>query len=337
MPEETDRWQVGRIHHDTTYVLPPEDDVLAYRDTPPPTPHWVIQGLEAGDVGILSAPGGMGKSMLCLALAWAVASGLRFFGQWAVSEPGDVTYLYAEDSTRVMHQRLHALAQMAEQGLTNAVAHRLHLIGLRGHPPKLARSELHGDITPNIPALTAIADTLTTQDHPRLLILDPLIQFHALDENDNGQMSQFIDVMAALGEQCGAAVILTHHEAKGAATGSQGAVRGAGAIVNEARWLVSLRSLTARQARALDIASEDVWRYLLVSAPKVNSTAQLPELLLERDGQSGALRLSSAKQNALRTLPRTLSGPAPPLHDTIPGGSHDSQPSPLPVPDWLRF
>jgi len=335
MTEPTDRWQAGRIHHSTTYVLPPEDDVAGYRDTPPPVPHWVVQGLETGDVGILSAPGGMGKSMMCLSLAWAVASGQRFFGQWAVSEPGDVTYLYAEDSARVMHQRLHALAQMAELGLTNAVAHRLHLIGLRGHPPKLAGSELHGDITPNIAALTAIADTLTAQAHPRLLVIDPMIKFHSLDENDNGQMSQFIDVMAALGEQCGVAVILTHHEAKGTATGSQRAVRGAGAIVNEARWLVSLRPLTGRQAQDLDIADEDLWRYLLVCAPKVNSTAKLPDLLLERDGQSGTLQLS-ARQHALKTLPHTLSRPTKHPYDPPEGGSHAPQQQQPRIPDWLR-
>jgi RecA-family ATPase len=273
-------WQTARFSDGESYTLPQEDDVQCYRDTPPPAPHWVIQGLEAGDVGILSAPGGMGKSMACLSIA---------SGQWAVSEPGDVTYLYAEDSPRVMHQRWHALAQMAEKGLPNAVAHRLHFIGLRGHPPKLmTRGEPSNQVTINTPVLTAIAETLAAQSHPRLLIIDPMVKFHSLDENDNGQMSQFIDLMATVGQQCGVAAILTHHKAKGAATGSQGAVRGAGAIVNEARWLVSLRPLPASQARALDIADEDVWRYLLASAPKVNSTAKLPDLLLERGAQSGS-------------------------------------------------
>lgn len=186
--------QHSRFIEGESYTLPPEDEVQCYRDTPPPAPHWVIQGLETGDVGILSAPGGMGKSMLCLSLASAVASGQRFFGQWAVSDPGDVTYLYAEDSPRVMHQRLHALAQMSEKGLPNAVAHRLHCIGLRGHPPKLmTRGEPSNPVIINTPVLTAIAATLAAQPHPRLLIIDPMIKFHSLDENDNGQMSQFID------------------------------------------------------------------------------------------------------------------------------------------------
>ena len=63
-------------------------------DTVPPAPDWIIEGLEPGDVGILSAAGAVGKSMLCLNFATAVAAGTDLFGKWAVgANSGDVTYL----------------------------------------------------------------------------------------------------------------------------------------------------------------------------------------------------------------------------------------------------
>lgn len=91
------------------YQLPQEDDIRAFLTTPPPRPDWVIEGLEPGDVGIISAPGGTGKSMFCLSVGIGVASGSPLFGQWDVDAPGDVLYLYAEDQPATVHRRLYLL------------------------------------------------------------------------------------------------------------------------------------------------------------------------------------------------------------------------------------
>ena len=122
------------------YTLPTEDDLFAFRDNPAPKPDWVIEGMEPGDVGLLTAPGGIGKSMLCLSLASAVASGQPIFGQWQVGTPGDVLYMYAEDSARVMHRRFHALCRLLADGgngMTDSILRRLHFICVRNNPPKL--------------------------------------------------------------------------------------------------------------------------------------------------------------------------------------------------------
>ena len=42
-------------------------------------PHFIIPGLEAGQVGILSAPGATGKTIFSLELAFSLASGYRLF------------------------------------------------------------------------------------------------------------------------------------------------------------------------------------------------------------------------------------------------------------------
>lgn len=279
------------------YTLPPADNIRTYRDTPPPAPDWVVQGLEPGNVGVLSAAGGTGKSMLCLSLSLAVASAASLFGRWAVSDqPGDVLYLYAEDSGPVMHRRIHAMAQIAS--ISDDVADRMHFVGVRGGTPKLMIQGNQGIADTQSDVIQALIDLLMTYSNPRLLILDPLVKFHALEENSNGQMNQLLDLVTKLSDAVGVATILTHHVSKVSVTaagqsGLQQSARGASAIVDEARWLVSLTPLDAKSAKSYGIPAADAWRYLTATSPKVNGTGRLPDLLLERQPGSGVLLLSS--------------------------------------------
>jgi hypothetical protein len=118
-------------------------------------------------------------------------------------------------------------------------------------------------------------------------------------------MNDFIDLMARLGTETGVGVILVHHETKSGEAGSQNAIRGAGAIVNEARWAVTLRKLSVKEAQAVGIDEDERWKYVFASSPKVNGTGKLPDLILER-GPSGVLSLSAKHwltKNGFRTPP----------------------------------
>jgi RecA-family ATPase len=286
-----------------TNFFPPPDDIRLFRDTEPPDPDWIIEGLEPGDVGLLSAAGGTGKSMMCLNFATAVASGTDLFGKWVVGTPGDVTYLYAEDGEATMHRRMHALARQLG-GIPDSVVDRLHFYCLRGQPPKFATQGIQrGKVDGNAPVLNELVTVLKTQTRPRLLIVDPLVKFHSLDENSNEQMNDFIDLMVWLAGETGVGVILVHHEAKNGEAGSQNAIRGAGAIVNEARWAVTLRKLTVKEAQGLGINEDARWKYVVASTPKINGTGKLPDLILER-GTSGVLSLRARHwltKNGFRT------------------------------------
>ncbi|MCL4494680.1 MAG: helicase RepA family protein [Firmicutes bacterium] len=273
------------------YHLPPDDDLIAFRDTPPNPPDWVIEGLEAGDVGLLTAPGGVGKSMLCLSLAMAVASGQALFGQWQVGAPGDVLYLYAEDSTRVMHRRFYALSH--QNGITDPIINRLHFICVRNNPPKIMIRGQQGLVQPQNDVIHAILAEVQQYPRPRLIILDPMLKFHTLEENANNEMNQFLDLLGQLGEAVGAAILITHHTTKGKSTdtgdlSTQEASRGAGAIVNEARWQASLKPIGPKMIAKLGLDDDQGWRYLTLSIPKRNSTGRLSDILLER-GMEGIL------------------------------------------------
>jgi len=270
-------------------IFPAADNLRAFRDLTPPDPDWVIEGLEPGDVGVITAPGAAGKSMFCLNLAVAVASGQPLFGIWQVSKPGDVLYLYAEDSVESMHRRFHALCQL--ESISDPVIDRLTFINVRSNPPKFAIRGMQGLVMRQQDVLGGLDQVLSTMIQPRLIILDPMLKFHALEENANNEMNQFLEILGSVAAQAHCAVIFVHHVSKGSDTKHQESARGATAIVNEARWQVALSRLDAKALKRYDIPETDAWRFLEASTPKINGAAQLPTLLLERM-RGGVLQFS---------------------------------------------
>lgn len=74
-------------------------------------PRWVLYPyIEAGGPTILAAPGGAGKSLLALAMAYSVASGYAILGRLDVG-PVPVLYLDYETSADIHAERLQALAR----------------------------------------------------------------------------------------------------------------------------------------------------------------------------------------------------------------------------------
>lgn len=278
-----------------SWQMPKLDDRRRFLSGPPPKADWVIEGLKSGDVGILSAPGGTGKSMFCLSLMSSVAGGQPLFGAWAVGTRGDVLYMYSEDDSDTVWARTWALNQISP--LDPADDARQHSVCVRVKTPKLmVRGEDRSGIAQACTdAVAQIMSVVKGFLHPRLLILDPLIKFHTLDENNNSEMEQFMSLMVQIATELGVAILLTHHVGKSAVLNGQSttqqSARGASAIIDQARWQVALNTLDAKSAGKLGIPEADAWKYLTATNPKINGAARLPDLLLER-GPDGVLMRS---------------------------------------------
>ncbi len=286
--------------HTRAHRLPPEDDIRTFMSQKPPDYDWVIEGLEPGQVGVLHAPPGTGKSMLCLSIIYAVASGTDLFGQWTVSEAGDVLYLYADDDSRDTWRRMYGLEQLnaaAHIPTLNVVKDRMHMICMTGTPQRLMVSGVgHGSCVAAEPDIEEIARRLQGYVNPRLLIIDPLIKFHALNENDNNEMHQFFERLIRLARELSIAILVVHHTGKAAITngmgGEQEAVRGASSITGAARIDYALMPLGHKQAKALGIEATESGRYVVLKTAKINSGPALGRLLLERSAFGGVLMLS---------------------------------------------
>lgn len=261
--------QISREHS----LLPSRIDVLsAIAETPPDVP-FLLPGLAPSTVGIVAGMGAVGKSALLLSVAVSVCAGVPLAGgAWQPPKsPGRVVYLAGEDSELILKRRLHALGEHLTKDpeggrLLGDLSVRLDLRSLVGRVPTLV--DEHGQRT------ALWHQVKDAARDARLLILDPLSRFHALDENDNRLMTLLVQHLEAIAADTGAAILIAHHTSKAAVVsgtaGEQQAARGASALVDGARWVANLWRLPAKEAEKLGWDERTRRRHAILTVPKVN-------------------------------------------------------------------
>ncbi len=165
---------------------------------------WLVEGLwGASSVGVIGGAPKCAKTWLGLDMALSVATGTACLGKYAGPEPGPVLVYLAEDALLVVRERIAGMARY--RGLD------------------LARVEVHVITTPVL-RLDRDRDRArlweTTQRlRPRLLVLDPLVRLHGIDENHAGEVAELLAYFRSLQRQLDLSVLLVHHTRKNAAAG----------------------------------------------------------------------------------------------------------------------
>ena len=160
---------------------------------------WLIQGLWTDQaVGILGGEPKCCKSFLALDVAVSVASGAACLRQFAVCRSGPVLLFPAEDSLAVVRQRLEGIAAAAQVPFDSLPVQVITTPTLRLDTPE-DRSRLRETVQ---------------QLRPVLLVLDPLIRLHRVDENDASQIAGLLSYLRELQRQFALAVMLVHHARK---------------------------------------------------------------------------------------------------------------------------
>jgi DNA-binding transcriptional ArsR family regulator len=177
-------------------------------------PGWLVEGLwAAAGVGIVGGAPKCCKTWLSLDLAVSVASGTDALGRFHVETPGPVLLYAAEDAPVRIRDRLEAIA--SARGLPLADLD----VGL------IVTDSVRLDTERDRARLRA-----TLERRPRLLILDPLVRLHRIDENSAGEMSALLGELRAVQRAYDVAVLLVHHLRKNAAPRGQDgqSLRGSG-------------------------------------------------------------------------------------------------------------
>lgn len=164
-----------------------------------PQTQWLVEGLWADQaVGILGGEPKCCKSFLALDVAVSVASGAPCLRQFPVRRTGPVLLFPAEDSLAVVRQRLAGIAAAAQVTFESLPVQVITAPALRLDTPADRQRLWH-----------------TIQHHqPILLILDPLIRLHRVDENDATQIATLLSYLRELQRQFHLAVLLVHHARK---------------------------------------------------------------------------------------------------------------------------
>ena len=218
-------------------------------------------------VSVLAAPGGVGKSALALGQAVALACGRPLLGE-RVHHSVPVWVLNLEDPLDELNRRLAALLRL-HRVADDAVAGRLFLHS--GRTRRVCMAALSGDgavVRPDQEAVTAAALAAGVG----LIVVDPFVKSHALDENSNPHMDAAATAWAEVAERTGAAVLLVHHVRKLGLAGvaDVDSARGAKALTDAARSASMLSPMTVEEAARLGVPAGERWRHVRLDDAKAN-------------------------------------------------------------------
>jgi hypothetical protein len=204
-------------------------------------------------VSVLGAPGGTGKTAYAIAVALSVALG-RPLVEEPVHSPGPVWIYNLEDPRDEVLRRVQA-ALIAHRIPATDLASRLYLDSGREQPLILA-TRLPDGSTVATPLVQALIAELTRRQ-VRLLIVDPFVKSHRLEENRNEQVDFAATLWSQVADAAGCAILLVHHFRKGGIAGDADAFRGASALVDAARAAVTLSVMSEREAEGFKVLPDE--------------------------------------------------------------------------------
>jgi hypothetical protein len=160
---------------------------------------WLIENLwSASAAGFLSGPPKSCKSWLGLELAVSVATGGACLGHYPVRERGPALLYLAEDSLTTARERLACLARHRGLALRDLDVYLITVPRLRlDHELDRAR-------------LLETARAL----QPTLLLLDPFVRLHQIDENSATEISALLADLRHLQRTLDLALVIVHHARK---------------------------------------------------------------------------------------------------------------------------
>ena len=167
----------------------------------PEQQRWLVNELWSEEaVGIIGGEPKCCKSFLALHLAVAAAAGTPCLRRFAVQRPGRVLLYPAEDALHVVRRRL--------DGICAAASISIAALDVQVITAPSLRLDLDAD--------RARLDETIARVKPRLLVLDPFVRLHRIDENVSGDVAPLLAYLRDLQRRHAIAVAVVHHARKGA-------------------------------------------------------------------------------------------------------------------------
>ncbi|BDQ29856.1 AAA family ATPase [Helicobacter ailurogastricus] len=242
-----------------------------------PDPEFLLQGFKRGTCGLLSSSGGSGKSFLALTIAMSMADTTHTLPSLngLVQSRGGVLYLSNEDDKDVIDYRVWRILQhRIDQGFItnpNPVAKSLDhnfvpidvVAGFRREAKFLIAE---GNRVKNTGLARALETLIKEKRHKydldiKLVILDTLSRFHALDENSNKEMTLLVGLLGDLARSANVGILMIHHSSKAGALNYKNesvSARGASALVDNVRYHLTMSSVTLQKKSNLSKDKEEM-------------------------------------------------------------------------------
>ena len=241
-----------------------------------PHRHWLYgTHLIRGEITVLAAPGGAGKTALAMGMAVEIAAGISKLGEklWE-SKDQKVLYTSGEEKSDELRRRVRAFCQehnILEQDIARLLvvagddARVQSMVFLR---TKQGAADFNED---GFNALRAALETL----RPDLLVLDPLVVFCGGGDMNGTTMALVMQRLKALAIQFDCAVLLVHHTRKGKPNSEEPAaeaerISGTAAIVNLARRALMPVTMTEPETKTYSVLPSERLKYFKLLDVKSN-------------------------------------------------------------------
>ena len=238
----------------------------AQRSRPPPRQWLIARYFCRSFLSGLVAPGDAGKTTLRLTQAIELATGRELLGQ-RIYARARVLVLCFEDDRDELHRRLLAICR--HHGI-NPAELKGWLFCRNLKRIKLAELDAKGRQR-QIGALDGMLRRAIERGRYDLVILDPFVKLHVLDENDNADMDFVCELLIDIAQSYNVAVDSPAHTHKGAiAAGDADARRGGSAQRDAGRLDYTLTVMSEIEAMQFGIAPDERKSYVRLDKAKAN-------------------------------------------------------------------
>jgi hypothetical protein len=230
----------------------------------PPRP-WVYgHQLLRGSVSMIVAPGGAGKTALATGMALSLVTGRDFMGSKIWHGPKKVWLWNLEDSFEELSRGLQAAATYWQISPDDLDGPLFLNSALNGDRLKLVTSQ-----GPNDDLAKAIITQLV-ENAIDVLFIDPFVSCHDASENDNKAMDTVVKLLAHIAYEANCSIVLLHHTSKAFGQVNENSARGASAVVNAARSVVTINPVSKEEAEAFGIDEDEMANYIKLHDHKNN-------------------------------------------------------------------
>lgn len=285
---------------------------------------WLIdQWLPAGSVALLTGEGGAGKSRLALQLAAGIATSRSDTDAWIEGpaaprlgnevEEGGTPVVYAtwEDRSEEMARRLSQISGSAAPWCEPDALDNLKILDLAGYGPLWATANRFEG--PCLTMLGKAVRQVVEDTRAGLLVLDSLAAVYGANENDRGQVRDFMASWDAWATSANCTVLIIGHPPK-SASGYSGSTDWHSAA--RARWEISKEPLHPPGKGGRQEQVE--WQLAMV---KSNYAPEPPALCLDWDPTGPRWSVSGTWADAQRdgqlATPTTTNGNGRANYDNI--------------------
>ena len=236
-------------------------------------PVWLQPGtLLLGYFTLITAPGGVGKSLFQICMAISVACGKDILNLGPVTQ-ANVMLINNEDDESILRHRIAAVMKhfnISEQDIDG----RLHVYSGYGNEVTIAEYDQKTGATLSKQGQKLL--TKITESNVKAVFLDPFISLHNAPENDNVAINAVTKVFKKVASETQSALCIIHHtrkmgKDKEAGAGDAEAGRGASSLKDASRIVLTVAKMDDSTGKKLRL--DDHYNYRRWDTGKSNFSA----------------------------------------------------------------